>query len=452
MKKAFQSVLFSFVLYLVFPGSGLSIISAQIFPVDTILYNGNTSRFINLVYLGDGFQSSQFASYTSSVQASTNYLFSISPFLEYKNYFNVFSIRVPSVESGADHPGTATDVSEPAHPLLVADTYFNSTFDRSSIHRLLVAANTSAINSVVASNFPQFDQKLILVNSPYYGGSGGANAAASLNGSSNEIMVHEIGHSFAGLQDEYWSGLSWETANMSQQSNPVLVRWASWIGFNGVGVYQHCCGGSSATWYRPSNNCKMRTLNAPFCPVCKEGIIEKIHQVFGTPILSYLPLSDTLPYCSQAIDFRITTVKPIPNTLRVKWLLNGNLIQMNIDSLTLQSLQLNPGSNLLRAEVRDTTAMIRVGTHATSHDYFKEWVISYYPAPGVSISPPGVSEICMGDSIYLTADSAAYYSWSNGATTQTIAVSAAGSYAVYINNCPDTTDSVSIWVRNAGAD
>ena len=447
MKKAFNSFRLSLALLLSMSPFVSNILSAQVFQVDTILYNGNPSRFINFVFLGDGFQSTEFASYASSVQASTNYLFSISPFAEYKNYFNVFSIQVPSVQSGADHPGTATDVSEPAHPVLTVNTYFNSTFDVSSIHRLLVANNSAAINNVVITNFPQFDQKLILVNSPYYGGSGGTNAAASLHGSSNEIMVHEIGHSFAGLQDEYWSGLSWETANMTQQSSPALVRWTNWIGVSGVGVYQHCCGGNSATWYHPSNNCKMRSLNTAFCPVCKETILEKVHQVFGTPILSYLPLSDTLTYCSQPIGFSISTVKPIPNTLRVSWFLNGNLILMNNDSITIQSAQLINGSNILKAEVLDTTLLSRLNTHPTNHTNSKTWTIQYNPAPPVSISPTGNSFICQGDSLIFSASPAVFYQWNTGEVSQTITVVSSGTYDVYINGCIENSDTVSVTVN-----
>ncbi|HOZ88231.1 MAG TPA: M64 family metallopeptidase, partial [Bacteroidia bacterium] len=179
-------------------------VSAQTFTVDTILYNGNSNNYIDLVFMGDGFQAGQLSSYINSVQNLSNYLFTISPFSEYKNYFNVFAIRVPSLNSGTNHPAIALDVTEPVFPAASVNTYFNSTFDYGSIHRLLVAQDYTAINNVLINNMPLVDQPLMLVNSTYYGGSGGALAASSLNSSSYEILVHEIGHSFAFLKDEYF--------------------------------------------------------------------------------------------------------------------------------------------------------------------------------------------------------------------------------------------------------
>lgn len=53
---------------------------------------------------------------------------------------------------------------------------------------------------------PFYDIALILVNSTKYGGGGGSYAVASINSYSYEIMLHEMGHSIAGLADEYWAG------------------------------------------------------------------------------------------------------------------------------------------------------------------------------------------------------------------------------------------------------
>src|SRR5258708_7869266 len=82
--------------------------------------------------------------------------------------------------------------------------YFGSTFNYAGIDRLLVPVNSSHIYSVLANNFPQYDQVFVVVNSTKYGGSGGFAATASINSSSAEIAIHEMGHSFAALRDEYW--------------------------------------------------------------------------------------------------------------------------------------------------------------------------------------------------------------------------------------------------------
>jgi hypothetical protein len=444
--------IFLHVLYLVVAQGLLSLnLAAQTFTLDTIRYNGNPGVFINLVFMGDGFQSGQLSSYDANVQNLTNYLFTVSPFSEYKNYFNVFSIRVPSVDSGTDHPGTATDVSEPVFPVASVNTYFNSTFDYASIHRLLVPANFSAINSVLLSNFPLYDQKLMLVNSIYYGGSGGSTSTSSLNSSSYDILVHEIGHSFANLADEYYAGNSYaaEKVNMTQQTNPALVKWKNWIGYGGVGIYQHCCGGNSALWYRPHNSCKMRYLSSPFCPVCKEAIIERIHQYFGTPVISYLPNSPNVDYCSAPLKFSATLIKPVPNSLLVKWKLNGIEIAWNTDSITLFPGQLMSGSNTLSLLVSDTTALSRDSLHTINHVYQVNWTINYNAITPPTVSANGPTTLCQGDSVKLTSSVATTYLWSNGETTRSITVGTSGNYSVIVTQgtgCTATASSPVITV------
>ena len=62
---------------------------------------------------------------------------------------------------------------------------------------------------------------------------------SSLHSLANEITVHEIGHSFVGLIDEYYGGdqFSAEGINMTAETDPSQVRWKNWIGYDEVGVY-----------------------------------------------------------------------------------------------------------------------------------------------------------------------------------------------------------------------
>ncbi|HNR07333.1 MAG TPA: M64 family metallopeptidase [Saprospiraceae bacterium] len=354
-------------------------LQAQTFPKDSIRWNGDLKKFINLVFLGDGYQAGDLNKYQEHVGNTADYLFKFSPFKEYADYFNVYAIKVPSAQSGADHPRTAVDcVPAAEHPLLVTENYFNSTFDYSSIHRLLVPTNPGAVINVIIDNLPLYDQPLMLVNSTFYGGSGGSTAAtASINTSSFEIMVHEIGHSFAGLADEYWVNefSAGERANMSREKDPAKVRWKNWIGFNGVGVYPHGASGGQENWFRPHESCEMRFLNSEFCPVCKEAIVLRIMQHFGTPVLSRFPADPSVTLMADSIPFKVDLQKPNPNTLRTKWILNGQLIFMNRDSILLRPNQLLPGNNTLTFEVLDTTPLIRADNHPTLNTHVLNWNI-----------------------------------------------------------------------------
>lgn len=346
--------------------------------MDTIVYNGNSDKHINFVILSDGYTTNELSKFVIDATKFKDYFFSETPYSNYKNYFNVFIIKVPSNQSGASHPGTATDVPEPLHPLVNIDNYFGSTFDYSCIHRLLVATKTIVISNVLASNFPDYDQVLILVNSPYYGGSGGYYATASTNESSIQIAIHEIGHSFVGLKDEYWSGDQYasEGINMTKQTNPFQVKWKNWINVNDIGIYQHCCGGNSSLWYKPHRYCLMQYYipYIHFCSVCTQATIEKIHSI-TTPIISYDPFALTVTDTVYPLKFILHLTAPIPNTLSRKWILNDSQLLQNIDSVIINESNLLKGRTILKVIIEDTTNLLRVDNHSSIHISKITWTI-----------------------------------------------------------------------------
>lgn len=180
---------------------------AQVFPTSTLQNNGDINKRINFTYLAEGYTNPELTTFIDDANQVNADVFTQSPFSNYANFFNAYAVQVNSNESGADHPGTATDVTEPgSQPIQNKDTYFDGTFDFFSIHRLLVATNNVKLASVLADNLPQYDQAFVLINSSFYGGSGGQFAMSSTHSSASEIAIHEIGHSFAGLSDEYYAG------------------------------------------------------------------------------------------------------------------------------------------------------------------------------------------------------------------------------------------------------
>ena len=355
--------------------------SAQIFPVDTLVKTGPLNRRINLVFVPDGYQTSEMPLFINRVNQTLTSLFGQSPFLEYQPYFNVFAIKVPSAQSGSTHPRSVTDCG--TVPAFTATTYFNSTFDFGGIHRLLVPQAAGALGTVLANNFPRYDQVFVLVNHAEYGGSGGTYATASANASATEIMVHEIGHSFAGLSDEYWAGAQYarETPNMTQTTNPATVRWAPWMGGNGIGIYPHT---TDPSWKKPHQNCKMQALGQPFCAVCKEAFVERIHTL-ATPLQSYTPTTLAINSPTQDLPFALNLLLPAPNTLRVTWTLNGTVFRRNRATATVPLAQLPVGTHLVRAVVTDTTALTRRAAHFVQHSYAVDWTVTR-TVTGVSLA------------------------------------------------------------------
>lgn len=351
-------------------------LSAQTFDVDTILISGDPSKHINFVILPDGYRQDELATFKTDAEKFVDVFFQTPPFNLYKSYFNVFIINVPSNESGADHPGTATDVTEPEHEVEDVDNYFGTTFDYYEIHRLLVPLEDGKIYGVLSDNFPAFDQVIILANTPHYGGSGGSFATASLHSASIEVTIHELGHSFAGLADEYYAGdfYAGERVNMTQETDPSKVKWKNWIGENEVGIYQHCCGGNSASWYRPHQNCKMRSLGAPFCPVCTEVIVERIHAL-APPLLSFYPEEQQLSKKDLPLTFGLDLIHPDPSSLSVKWEFNEEEINVSDDSIVIEADMLDDGDNFLIAYIQDTIHLVRSDIHEQLHLYSVIWNI-----------------------------------------------------------------------------
>lgn len=347
--------------------------------VDTLLKSGPIDKRINLVIIGDGYTSSEISMFIADATTTYSYLLNEPPFNAYKNYFNVFAIKCASPQSGVTHPGTATDVVEPQSPTMTVNNNFNTRFDNYGIHRLIASMNGAAVYNVLVNYFPNYDQVIILGNSVEYGGSGGSFAVSSVHPSSNEIVVHEIGHSFAGLADEYWAGPTYaaEKPNLTANSNTSTIKWAQWLGLNAVGVYPHGTSAPESGWFRPHQNCKMRYLNSPFCSVCKQTIVEKIHSL-TSPIDDYMPdNSAPLTIASNVQWFKTWLINPNPNTLRRRWVLNSGNVASNIDSLWLTGTMLNQGINTLQFTATDTTVQSKDINHAANHSYSVVWTINY---------------------------------------------------------------------------
>ncbi|CAA7390070.1 T9SS type A sorting domain-containing protein [Chryseobacterium fistulae] len=343
---------------------------SQTFETVALIHNGNNDQRINIAVLGDGFTSSEQDSFISSAQSTLDYLFTKSPYAEYRNYFNAYAIKVISGGSGVKHPGTASDVAEPVIPISNPNNYLGTSFDF-GVHRCIYSNATNRVAQVLAANVPDYDITYILGNSKEYGGCGGTYAFASLNASSDEIVVHELGHSFGKLADEYWFSGTGESPNKTKTSSPTSIRWRNWLNTDNISIYPYT---ESPTWFRPHQNCEMRYLNRQFCSVCTEAIIERIHSLIS-PVDSYMPANDTVLEGYSDITFTVNEVLPIPNTLINTWVLNGNVLEATENTITITPQELNMGDNTLAFSVNDNTPLVRVNNHSAVHFTNVAWTL-----------------------------------------------------------------------------
>lgn len=345
---------------------------SQVFETIPLIQSGPNDKRINMVVLGDGFTADQQADFVANATTLVNYVFSKAPYAQYKNYFNVYAVKVISAESGVKHPGTATDVTEPVIPVSSPNNFLGSSFDIGFTHRCLYSNTTNKVTNVLASNVPDYDIAFILGNSTEYGGCGGTYAFLSKHTSANEIVVHELGHSFGNLADEYWFSGTGESPNKTKDNNPTTNKWKNWLNTGGVGIYPY---EESPSWFRPHQNCEMRYLNREFCAVCKQQLIERVHSL-QNPVDSFTPSNATALNITGDLTFSVNEILPVPNTLVNTWSVNGAVITETANSATISAGDFSNGMNTVLFSVVDQNNALRVDNHQNIHVATITWTVN----------------------------------------------------------------------------
>ncbi|MBT8208355.1 MAG: M64 family metallopeptidase, partial [Acidimicrobiia bacterium] len=233
---------------------------------------GEVDSRINIVIVPDGYRYTDKAAMDAHFDGMVSYFRTKTPYKEHDNFINYVLVYAYSQESGTDQCDCG----------VVLDTMMGTRFleqvascgDNSN--RCLYygsGCDTSGTSNITATELraPAVDTTVVMVNTDRYGGCGGARAVYSAaNGAALEVAVHELGHSLAGLADEYQGNASCGgfAGGINTSTDPVSGAWPEWIAETGAPVeggqyYDQCI-------FRPLSNCEMRSLNQPFCPVCNQ--------------------------------------------------------------------------------------------------------------------------------------------------------------------------------------
>jgi IgA Peptidase M64 len=311
-------------------------------PVTTIRNNGDSANRVDLVVLGDGYSVDEIDKYSSDVENFLQGLFAQEPFSDYQRYFNVHRVDIISNQSGADHPER--------NPPVFRDTALDATYNCAGIQRL-ICVNISKVNDVLSRSVPP-DQReviLVIVNDTEYGGSGGAIAVASINSAVVELVLHELGHSFGLLADEYTdmpppcnNNFEPPEPNVTSETSRNVIKWnvgggppRGWIEpstpvpTNSIaagipGLYQgakYCTVGL----YRPTFNSKMRSRGVPFEQINSEQLVKRFYN-WASPIDSSEPDASTVNLAAgQVQTFSVQIPQPLNHSLDVTWKVNGTI-------------------------------------------------------------------------------------------------------------------------------
>lgn len=191
------------------------------------LSNGEPHKKADIAILAEGYTESESDKFVADLYRFTEVFFSSEPLSSYKDRFNIYGVFKPSAESGADEPRAG----------VYKNTSVNSTFNSMGSERYLLTEDNKSLRDI-ASHVP-YDAIYIMVNHSRYGGGGIYNfycTFTSDNIFSEYLMVHEFGHSFFGLADEYYTSSTayndfyssdYEPSepNITAMQNPEKIKW-----------------------------------------------------------------------------------------------------------------------------------------------------------------------------------------------------------------------------------
>lgn len=260
---------------------------------------------VDLAILAEGYTEAQMDKFYADCERSVEALFEREPFKSLKNKFNVVAVAAPSLESGPSVP----------HSNVWNVTAASTNYDTFYSQRYLTTKNMHKVYDLL-SGVP-FEHIMVLVNSDIYGGGGIYNqvtVATSDHPTFKQVFVHEFGHSYGGLGDEYayddmdeiwypsdvepWEpnlttlkDFSKKWADLMPKNQPIPTPLDPTVPDNKdvdlnnakqmaklnactqvVGVFEGA-GYQSKGCYRPAQECRMKINEVQdFCPVCARAI------------------------------------------------------------------------------------------------------------------------------------------------------------------------------------
>lgn len=264
----------------------------------------NVADCIDFAILAEGYTEQQMGKFFADCQRAVDALFAWEPFASLKDRFNVVAVAAPSPEAGPSVP----------HRGVWKQTAVRTHYDTFYSQRYLTSQDMHTIYNLL-SGVP-FEHIMVLVNSDTYGGGGIYNQitfATSDHPTFREVFVHEFGHSYAGLADEYAyddMDTEWYPADVEPWEPNVTTlkefgsKWADLMpkgqpiptpldpnvpdyrkarenpdalaklnaATQVVGVFEGA-GYQSKGCYRPAQECRMKINEVQdFCPVCSRAI------------------------------------------------------------------------------------------------------------------------------------------------------------------------------------
>ena len=244
----------------------------QVAPHKYLWKAGVPDKKIDIAIVAEGYTEAEQNDFYSDAIIAMKSLFSHEPFKSRKDCFNIVAVALPSQNSGISIPKRG----------LWKQTALSSHFDTFYSDRYLTTLNLRKLNDAL-QGIP-YEHIIILANTDNYGGGGIYNSytlTTAKHSAFRSVVVHEFGHSFGGLADEYYND-----TQFSDTYNAATEPWESnitthpddskWKDVRGAKMYEGA-GYQAKNVYRGFENCRMKTNEYPeFCGVCQRALNQLI--------------------------------------------------------------------------------------------------------------------------------------------------------------------------------
>ncbi len=264
---------------------------AGLTPWKYIRQGGSPKECIDIALVAEGYTADETDLFWEDCERAVEAITGHEPFKSEQERFNFVGVACASADSGATvpHEGMWRNTALGSH----YDTFYSARYNTiSGVFHLYDLLSGIPCEHVIA-----------LVNTERYGGGGIYNSyllASAHHATMAPVLVHEFGHSFGGLADEYFYDDQYETMypddaepwepnlttlvdfdskwrDMLPEGTPVPTPADGNDVFTKVGVYEGG-GYQSKGVYRPAQECRMKINEAPtFCPVCERAVRRLIH-------------------------------------------------------------------------------------------------------------------------------------------------------------------------------
>ena len=285
-----------------------STIEHKVYPADcTIVHKGEgnnvpqyvvlnqparNDKCINIAFVAEGYTQEQMNDFLADCKKGLEGLFRFNPYKELQDRFRVIAVLTPSQDCGPSIPSEG----------VWHNTAMGSSFDTFGMARYLTTLRIKQMHDAIAGT--PYEHIIVMVNTDRYGGGGIYNTLNLLMTKHRlfiEVLVHEFGHSFAGLADEYayegeepndfpldiepWAPNITTLVDFDSKWKDLMPSGKAIISMaddnvydtQSIGLYEGA-GCVLKGVYRPTPNCMMKTLKIPvFCPVCTRAIEDVIN-------------------------------------------------------------------------------------------------------------------------------------------------------------------------------